>query len=72
MRYLLLDFYFYCSIGKSAKGFEKLSLTTVVLYAHAKLAKRRLLFMQTVLQILFRIPQSNSEKEIHEIWIWIS
>ena len=36
------------------------------------LAKRRLLFTRIVLQILFRISQSNGKKEIHEIRIWIS
>ena len=35
LRYLFLDFHFYCSIGKSEKGFEKLSLRTAVLQAHA-------------------------------------
>ena len=37
-----------------------------------ELTKRTLLFTRTVLQILFRISQSNGEKEIHEIRIWIS
>ena len=35
LRYLFFDFHFYRSIGKSEKGFEKLSLVTVVLHAHA-------------------------------------
>ena len=35
LRYLFLDFHFYRSIGKSEKGFEKLSLRTAVLHAHA-------------------------------------
>ena len=35
LRYLLLDFHFYRSIGKSKKGFEKLFLRTAVLHAHA-------------------------------------
>ena len=35
LRYLFLDFHFYRSIGKSAKGFEKLFLRTAVLHAHA-------------------------------------
>ena len=34
-KYLFLDFPFYRSIGKSEKGFEKLSLGTAVLHAHA-------------------------------------
>ena len=72
LRYLFLDFHFYRSIGKSEKGFEKLSLRTAVLHAHAYLAKRRPLFTRIVLQILFRISQSNGKKEIHEIRIWIS
>ena len=72
LRYLFLDFHFHHSIGKSEKGFEKLSLRTVVLHAHAYLAKRRPLFTRIVLQILFRISQSNGKKEIHEIRIWIS
>ena len=72
LRYLFLDFHFYRSIGKSEKGFEKLSLRTAVLHAHAYLAKRRPLFTRVVLQILFRISQSNGKKEIHEIRIWIS
>ena len=72
LRFLCLDFHFYRSIGKSAKGFEKLFLRTAVLHAHAYLAKRRPLFTRTVLQILFRISQSNGKKEIHEIRIWIS
>ena len=72
LRYLFLDFHFYHSIGKSEKGFEKLSLRTAVLHAHAYLAKRRPLFTRIVLQILFRISQSNGKKEIHEIRIWIS
>ena len=72
LRNLFLDFHFYRSIGKSEKGFEKLSLRTAVLHAHAYLAKRRPLFTRIVLQILFRISQSNGKKEIHEIRIWIS
>ena len=72
LRYLFLDFHFHRSIGKSEKGFEKLSLRTAVLHAHAYLAKRRRLFTRIVLQILFRISQSNGKKEIHEIRIWIS
>ena len=72
LRYLFLDLHFYRSIGKSEKGFEKLSLRTAVLHAHAYLAKRRPLFTRIVLQILFRISQSNGKKEIHEIRIWIS
>ena len=32
LRYLFLDFHFYRSIGKSEKGFEKLSLRTAVLH----------------------------------------
>ena len=72
LRYLFLDFHFYRSIGKSKKGFEKLSLRTAVLHAHAYLAKRRRLFTKRVLQILFRISQSNGKKESHEIRIWIS
>ena len=67
LRYLFLDFHFYRSIGKSEKGFEKLSLRTAVLHAHAYLAKRRPLFTRIVLQILFRISQSNGKKEIHKI-----
>ena len=35
LRYLFWDFHFYRSIGKAAKGFEKLSLRTAVLQAHA-------------------------------------
>ena len=72
LRYLFLDFHLYRSIGKSEKGFEKLSLRTAVLHAHTYLAKRRPLFTRIVLQILFRISQSNGKKEIHEIRIWIS
>ena len=72
LRYLFLDFHFYRSIGKSKKGFEKLSLRIAVFHAHAYLAKRRPLFTRIVLQILFRISQSNGKKEIHEIRIWIS
>ena len=59
LRYLFLDFHFHHSIGKSEKGFEKLSLRTVVLHAHAYLAKRRPCFTRIVLQILFWISQSN-------------
>ena len=66
------DICFYRSIKKSEKRFEKLSLRTAVLHAHAYLAKRRPLFTRIVLQILFRISQSNGKKEIHEIRIWIS
>ena len=67
-----LDFHFYRLIGKSEKGFEKLSLRTAILHVHAYLAKRRPLFTRKVLQIIFRISQLNGTKEIHEIWIWIS
>ena len=56
LRYLFLDFLFYRSIGKSEKGFEKLSLRTAVLHAHTYLAKRRPLFTSIVLQILFGFP----------------
>ena len=69
LRYLFLDFHLYRSIGKSEKGFEKLSLRTAVLHAHASLTKRTPLFTRTVLQILFRISQSNG-KEIQEIRHW--
>ena len=62
LRYLFLDFHFYRSIGKSEKGFEKLSLRTAVLHAHAYLAKRRPLFTRIVLQILFQISQSSDKK----------
>ena len=72
LRYLFLNFHFYRSIGKSEKGFEKLSSRTAVLHAYAYLAKIRPLFTRIVLQILFRISQSNGKKEIHEIQIWIS
>ena len=72
LRYLFLDFHFYHLIGKSEKGFEKWSLRTAVLHAHAYLAKRRPLFTRIVLQILFWISQSNGKKEVHEIRIWIS
>ena len=37
--------------------------------ACARVAKRRLLFMRIVLQILYPISQSNGKKEINEIWI---
>ena len=37
--------------------------------ACARVAKRRLLFMRMVLQILYLISQSNGKKEINEIWI---
>ena len=73
MRYLFLDFHFYHSIGKSKKGLEKLSLSRQrsCTRTQKELAKRRPLFTRTVLQILFRIPQSNGKKEIHEIRNWI-
>ena len=35
LKYLFLDFPFYRSIGKSEKGFKKLSLETALLHAHA-------------------------------------
>ena len=72
LKYLFLDFHFYHSIGKSEKGFEKLSLRTAVFHAHAYLAKRRPLFTRIVLRILFRISESNGKKEIHEIRISVS
>ena len=34
LKYLFLDFPFYGSIGKSEKGFEKLSSGTAVLHEH--------------------------------------
>ena len=52
--------------------FEKLSLRTAVLHAHAQLAKWTPLFTKAVLRILFRISQSNGKKEVYEIRIWIS
>ena len=36
------------------------------------ISKKRPLFTKVVLQILFRISQSNGKKEIHEFRIWIS
>ena len=36
------------------------------------ISKKRPLFTKVVLQILFRICQSNGKKEIHEFRIWIS
>ena len=62
VRYLFLDFHCYCLIGKSEKEFEKVSLRTAALHAHAYLAKRRPLFTRIVLQILFRISQLNDKK----------
>ena len=59
---LFFDFHFYRSIGKSEKGFVKLSLRTAVLRANASLTKRTPLFTRTVLQILFRISQSNGKE----------
>ena len=35
LRYLFFDCHFYPSLGKSEKGFEKLTLRTAVLHAHA-------------------------------------
>ena len=63
LRYLFLDFHFHRSIGKSEKGFEKLSLRTAVLHAHAYLAKRRPCFTRIVLQILFWISQSHGKRK---------
>ena len=62
LRYLFLFFFCYGSIGKSEKEFEKVSLRTAVLHAHAYLAKRRPLFTRIVLQILFWISQLNDKK----------
>ena len=70
---LFLDFHFCRSIGKSEKGFEKLSLRKAVLQrTHNEQKKKRPLFSRTVLQIFFRISQSKGKQEIHEIRIWIS
>ena len=56
-------FHLYRSVGKSEKGFEKLSLRTAVLHAHAYLEKGRPLFTRIVVQILFRISQSNGKRK---------
>ena len=42
LRYLFLDFHFYRLIGKSEKGFEKLSLRTAVLHAHGTNGKKEI------------------------------
>ena len=42
LRYLFLNFHFYRSIGKSEKGFEKLSLRTAVLHAHGTNGKKEI------------------------------
>ena len=48
--------------GKSEKEFEKLFSRTAVSHVHACLAEKRLLFMTTVLQILFRISKTHIDR----------
>ena len=48
--------------GKSEKEFEKLFSRTAVSHVHACLAEKRLLFMTTVLQILFWILKTQYKK----------
>ena len=50
-----VDFFFYRSTGKSAKGFAKLFLWTAVFFLLIMRARVRPLFFRTVFQILFRI-----------------
>ena len=54
-------------IGKAKKGFEKTVPKNSGLACARIIAKRRVLFMRIVLQILVWISQSNGKKEIHEI-----
>ena len=58
--------------GKSEKEFEKLFSRTTVLHVHACLAEKRLLFMTTVLQILFQILKTTVKREIHVFGVWMS
>ena len=58
--------------GKSEKEFEKLFSRTAVSHVHACLAEKRLLFMTTVLQILFQILKTTVKREIHVFGIWMS
>ena len=62
----VFGFPFYRSIGK----WKTVLKNSGFLHAHA--SKRRPPLTRIVLQILFRISQSNGKKEIHEIRIWIS
>ena len=55
------SFHFFLG-GKSEKEFEKLFSRTAVSHVHACLAEKRLLFMTTVLQILFRILKTQYKK----------
>ena len=58
--------------GKSEKEFEKLFSRTAVPHVHACLAEKRLLFITTVLQILFQILKTTVKREIHVFGIWMS
>ena len=68
LRYLFLYFHFNHSIGNPIKDLKNCP------YNNSGLARARVISKEktAVLQILFRISQSNGKKEIHEIWIWIS
>ena len=67
----VFGFPFYRSIRKSEKGFETVLKNSSLARARI-ISEKRPLLTRTVLQILFRISQSNGKEEIHEIRIWIS
>ena len=68
----VFGFPFYRSIGKSEKGLKLTVLKNSGLARARIISEKRPLLTRTVLQILFRISQSNGKEEIHEIRIWIS
>ena len=57
-------FPFYRSIGKSEKGFAKVFSWTVVFFLLSMRARGRPLFLRTVFQILFRIPNRMVKTDI--------
>ena len=68
----VFGFPFYRSIGQSEKGLKLTVLKNSGLARARIISEKRPLLTRTVLQILFRISQSNGKEEIHEIRIWIS
>ena len=72
LRYLFLDFLYTVRLGNPKRDFKLTVLKNSGLARARIITKKGPLFTRTVLQILFRISQSNGREEIHEIWIWIS
>ena len=67
-----MDFLFTVRLGNAERDLKLTVLKNSGLARARIISEKRPLLTRTVLQILFRISQSNGKEEIHEIRIWIS